>query len=300
MTINQLRYVLEISKSNSMREASNRLFVSQPALTASIHDLEEELGKTLFIRTNKGVSLTRDGEEFLVYAKKAISQFDILEDRFISSYRDKKRFSVSTQHFNFSIQAFAKVIQDNECDSYAYAIHETKTLEVIEHVSNMISEIGIVSYVGNSEQVIKKILKDEQLEFVPLMKRDTYAYFWKGHPMAEREKVSLKELSEYPCISFEQSSRKDYYLSEEALADYNFPKVIKSDDRATSMELIEKLNGYSIGSGMLSEEDAVLQGLVAVKLVEEDPLTIGYIKRKNQNLSELAQQYEKELLYYKE
>ena len=88
--------------------------------------------------------------------------------------------------------------------------------------------------------------------------------------------------------------------TEEALADYDFPKLIKSDDRATTMELIADLHGYSIGSGMLSGDDVVLKGLVSIKLKEEDPLTIGYITRKGSALSVYGQAYVEELLKYKE
>ena len=84
MNVNQLKYVLEVAGSSSMREASTKLYVSQPALSASIRELEEELGILIFERTNKGISLTDEGREFVEYAKKAVGQYAIVEDRYLS------------------------------------------------------------------------------------------------------------------------------------------------------------------------------------------------------------------------
>lgn len=300
MNINQLKYVLEVAASSSMREASTKLYVSQPALSASIHDLEEELGILIFERNNKGISLTDEGRELLSYAKKAVQQYEILEDRYLARESGKERFSVSTQHYNFAIKAFTGVIRQTDPDKYTFSIHETKTKEVLEDVRSMKSEVGIVSFSGSNEALVKKLLRDYRLGFTPLMKRDTYVYVWKDHPFADRSIISIEELQDYPCISFDQSDDSNFYLTEEAMADYAFNRMIRSDDRATTMELIAELDGYSIGSGMLSKADAVLQGLVAVKLKEEDPLTIGYITRKGSTMSVYGKRYIEALTQYKE
>ena len=300
MNINQLKYVLEIAASSSMREASTKLYVSQPALSASIHELEEEIGILIFERTNKGISLTDAGREFLSYAKNAVGQYEVLEQRYLTTDGDKERFSVSTQHYNFAIKAFTDVIKDMAPEKYIFSVHETKTKEVLEDVRNLKSEVGIVSFSGSNEALIKKLFRDYQLEFTPLMKRDTYVYVWKDHPFAGKSELSIEDMKDYPCISFDQSNDSNFYLTEEAMADYDFEKMIRSDDRATTMELIAELNGYSIGSGMLSEAGAVLQGLTAIKLTEEDPLTIGYITRKGSALSAYGRKYVEQLMKYKE
>ncbi len=300
MNIQQIRYVLEVASSSSMREASTRLFISQPALSASIRELEDEIGILLFDRTNKGITLTEEGREFVDYAKKVASQYEILEDRYLSKDSDKERFSVSTQHYNFSIKAFTDVIRRYDPEKFSFSIHETKTKDVLDDVRNLKSEVGIVSFSGANEAVLKKLIKEYRLEFTPLMKRDTYIYVWKDHEFAGKKEISIEELSDYPCLTFDQSDDSNIYLTEEALADYDFPKLIKSDDRATTMELIAELHGYSIGSGMLSGDDVILKGLVSIKLKEEDPLTIGYITRMGSSLSVYGQAYVEELLKYKE
>ena len=300
MNINQIRYVLEVAASQSMREAASKLFVSQPALSASIKELEEELEIVIFERTNKGISLTDAGREFMEYAKKVIGQYEILEDRYLSRNADKERFSVSTQHYNFAIKAFTEVIKGANCEKYVFSIHDTKTRDVLEDVRSLKSEVGIVSFSGANESVLKKLFKEYQLEFTPLMRRETYIYVWKDHEFANRKEISIEELSDYPCISFDQSNDSNFYLNEEAMADYDFKKMIKSDDRATTMELMATLGGYSVGSGMLSGENAVLSGLVSIKLKEEDPLTIGYIVRKGADLSKYGKAYVENLQKFKE
>ena len=300
MNVNQLKYVLTVASSPSMREAATKLYVSQPALSSSIMELENELGILIFERSNKGIVLTDDGREFLTYAKKVLAQYEILEERYLSQYKEKERFSVSTQHYNFAIRSFATVIQRFEPEKFLFSIHETKTREVLENVRDLKSEVGVVSYSGNNEKVLKKLLKEYQLEFVPLMKRETYAYVWTGHPFAGRKEISLEELKEYPCITFDQTDDSNFYLTEEAMADYEFDKMIKSDDRATTLEMIAEVDGYSVGCGMLSEEDSVLRGLVSIKMKEEDPLTIGYITKKGSVRSKYGAEYVAELQKYKE
>lgn len=300
MNMNQIKYVLTIASSASMREAATKLFISQPALSASVRELEEELGILLFERSNKGIMLTDAGHEFVTYAKKAANQYEILEDRYLSQNKDKEHFSVSTQHYNFAIHSFANVIKQHDPEKFIFSIHETKTNEVLENVRDLKSEIGIISYSGTNEALIRKLLKEYQLEFTPLMIRRTYAYIWKENPLSARKEISLEELKNLPCITFDQSGSSNFYLPEEAMADYEFDKLVTSDDRATSIELIAELGGYSIGSGMLSDEDAILQGLVSVKLKEEDPLTIGYITRSGSSLSPYGKEYIEELQKYKE
>ncbi len=300
MNVSQLKYVLEVASSSSMREAATKLFISQPALSASIKELETELGILIFERTNKGISITDEGREFITYAQKVVGQYEILEERYLSKDSDKERFSVSTQHYNFPIRAFTEVIKKNYPDKFIFSIHETKTKDILEDVKNMKSEVGIISFSRTNEDLIKKLIKEYGLEFTPLMVKETYAYVWKDHKFAGRDEISIEELSEYPCVSFDQSNDSNFYLTEEAMADYDFDKMIKSDDRATTMELIAELHGYSIGTGLLTGEDVILDGFRSIKLKEEDPLTIGYIVRKGSEMSTYGEAYVEELMKYKE
>ena len=283
-----------------MREASTKLFVTQPGLSASIRELEDELGIVIFERTNKGITLTDDGREFITYAKKAVGQYMILEDRYMSRGGGKEKFSVSAQHYNFAIRAFTALIKKTAPGRYDFSFRETKTKEVLDDVADLRSEVGIISFSGSNEGLLKKLFRDLQLEFVPLMKRDTYIYVWKDHPLAGEKMLSLDDMKGWPCVSFDQSGDGNFYITEEAMADYPFDRTIRSGDRATTMEIIAELGGFSVGSGMLAEKGSVLSGMVAIKMKEDDPLTIGYITRVGRALSHYGEEYVKELLRFRE
>lgn len=300
MTILQLKYVLVIAGSSSIREAAGKLFISQPALSAAVHELEEELGIRIFKRNNKGITLSEQGREFLTYAKQAVSQYELIEDRYIVKDKDKKHFSVSMQHYVFAVHAFVNTVKQFDSERYVYSVHETRTDEVLSNVKDLKSEIGIIAYSKSNKNIFKKLFREYNLEFYPLMIKNTFAYVWKEHPLADRSEISLEELKDYPCVSFDQSSDNDFYLSEEALGNYEFDKLIKSNDRATSAEIMAKLNGYSIGTGIMTESITLKDDFVTIKLKEEDPLTIGYIIRKNHTLSDIGAKYIEELNKYKD
>ncbi|MBR1507256.1 MAG: LysR family transcriptional regulator [Eubacterium sp.] len=206
MTILQLKYVIALANASSMREAASKLFVTQPALSSMIRELEEELQIQIFKRNNKGIALTSEGREFLTYAKQAVSQYLLIEDRYAKNERDKVHFSVSMQHYVFAVKAFLKAICEFSYDRYTYSVQETKTDEVLTNVRDLKSEIGIISYSKGNENLFKKLFREFGLSFHPLMIRDAYAYLWKDHPLADREEISLDDLREYPCISFDQST----------------------------------------------------------------------------------------------
>ena len=300
MTILQLKYIIATANSKSLREAAGKLFISQPALSTAIRELEEELGIKLFERNNKGILLTEQGKEFLTYAKEAVSQYELIEDRYLDRDNDKKHFSVSMQHYVFALHAFMNAVKEFDAEKYTYSVHETRTDEVLSSVRDLKSEVGVISFSGSNEKVMKKLFREYGLEFTPILTRETFAYVWKDHPLAKRKELSLDDLKKYPCVSFDQGSESDFYLTEEALGNYEFDKLIKSNDRATSAELMATLNGYSIGTGIMIDSITLKEGFVAIKLKEEDPLTIGYIVRNNHKPSEIGQKYIEELLKFKE
>ena len=298
MTILQLKYVIAIASSKSLREAASRLFVSQPALSSTIRELEEEIGITLFQRNNKGISLTDEGKEFLTYAKEAVSQYELIEDRYLDQDRDKMHFSVSMQHYVFAVHAFIEVVKEADADKYVFSVHETRTDEVLKNVRNRSSEVGVIAFSRSNEKILKKLFREFQLDFHPLMTKETFVYVWKEHPLAKEKELSLSDLEAYPCVSFDQSSENEFYLTEEALGNYSYEKLIKTNDRATSAEIMASLNGYAIGTGVMIDSLTLKEGFVTIKLKEEDPLTIGYIVRSNHKLSEIGARYVEELLKY--
>lgn len=299
MTILQLKYVVTISTCVSMREASSKLYVSQPALSATIRDLEEELGIRIFERTNKGIKLTEEGNEFLVFAKQAVNQYEIIEHKYLSSDDGKDYYTISMQHYIFAVHAFVDSINERDSDAFSYLIKETRTDEVLHNVRDYRSEIGVLAYAESNKNIMNKLFREYSLEFHPLMVCDTYAYLGKNHPLAGKKELSIEDLKEYPCVSFDQTNETEYYLSEEALAGYEFKKIIRSNDRATSCEILTMLNGFAIGTGIMIDSNAIKDAFVSIKLKEEDPLTIGYIVKKGHVLSDFGKLYIKQLEKYR-
>ena len=298
MTLTQLQYAVTIAKTKSMNQAANELFVSQPALSGAMKELEEELGTQLFIRNNRGIVITTEGEEFLSYARQMVELGNLVEERFVNKSITKKKFSVSMQHYTFAVEAFIELAKKFSIGEYELAVHETKTHEVIENVKNYRSEIGVLYINSFNEKAIRKILEEAELEFIPLFDCGICVYLSSSHPLADREKITMEELAEYPCLSFEQGDRNSFYFAEEVLSTLEYKQIIKADDRATMLNLMTGLNGYTLCSGIICEN---LNGSfhVSVPLDTEDTMTIGYIKRKNIPLSLLGREYIEILKRYK-
>lgn len=299
MTLNQLKYVITLSKVNSINEAAKILFISQPSLTSALKSLEEELGFDIFLRSKTGISLTVKGSEFLGYAKSVIEQYDILDAKFISQNTVKRSFQVSMQHYTFAVNAFVEVINQYGMDEYEFEIHETKTHEVIENVKNQKSEIGVLYMNDYNSTVLNKILADSNLEFVPLFDCNIYVYMSKNNPLAKKKLIQMVDLDNYPCLAFAQGDYNSFYFAEEVLSTYSYKRLVRANDRATLLNLMIGINGYTLCSGIICED---LNGTdyCAVKLDTKEQMTIGYIKRKASVLSEIGRKYVDELSKYKE
>ena len=299
MTLAQLRYAITVAGASSMNEAAGKLFISQPSLSASIKELEAEVGVELFKRTNRGISVTPEGEEFLGYARQVTEQYKLMESRYIEKKNVKKKFGVSMQHYTFAVNAFIEMVKQFGMDEYEFEIHETKTYDVIEDVKNCKSEIGVLYINDFNKKVLTKLFHQSGVEFHELLKCHIYVYLWKGHPLASKKEITLEELEEYPCLSFDQGHNNSFYFAEEVLSTYDYKRLIKANDRATFLNLMIGLNGYTLCSGIMCEE---LNGsdYCAVKLKSDEIMTIGYISRKGVPISPLGKKYLEEIGKYKD
>ncbi len=299
MTLMQLKYAITVAGESSLNEAAKKLFISQPSLSTSIRSLEKEIGIEIFKRSQSGITLTPDGEEFIGYARQVVEQYGLLEMRYIEKANVKKKFSVSMQHYTFAVKAFVEMVKQFGMDEYEFAIHETKTHEVIEDVRNFRSEIGILYLNDFNRKVLTKLFEEYDLEFHELLSCGVYAYLWKGHPLAAEREVSLEDLREYPCLSFEQGEYNSFYFAEEVLSTYQYKRLIKANDRATLLNLMVGLNGYTLCSGIICEE---LNGSIycAVRLKSEEKMSIGYLARKGVQISMIGQKYLEEVAKYKD
>lgn len=299
MTLQQLRYAVAIADHKSMNKAAAELFITQPSLSSTIKDLENEIHIEIFSRSNRGIAITPEGEEFLGYARQMLDHYRLIEERYVENALSKKKFSVSMQHYTFAVEAFIQMAKKFGMDEYEFAVHETKTSEVIENVRLNKSEIGILYRNEFNGKFIDKILKENDLEFIPLFDCKIYVYLSKTNPLAKRQVIDFEDLQKYPCLSFEQGDNNSFYFAEEVFSTYDYRQIIKADDRATLLNLMVGLNGYTLCSGIICEE---LNGgeYAAVPLNTKETMTIGYIKHKRMPLSILGQEYIEELLKYRE
>jgi DNA-binding transcriptional LysR family regulator len=278
------------------------LYISQPSLTSAIQELEKSIGIQIFNRTGRGVTVTNDGREFLLYARQVYSQYEQLRSRYSGDEKIRKKFAVSTQHYSFAIKAFVEMVKKFDTTEYDFAIMEERTKEVIADVAGIRSEIGILYLSDFNRSAITKLLRTNSLEFHHLIDCQAYVYIYKDHPLAKKKSITLSQLQEYPCLQFDQGDSSSFYFAEEILSTNEYPRIIKANDRATMLNLMIGLNGYTLCSGIICEE---LNGddYIAVPYKEDESnpnshMEIGYITKKNSVLSEVGSMYIEELKKY--
>lgn len=290
MKLQQLRYVVKVAECGSITEASRRLFVSQPSITASIRDLENEMGVHIFERTNKGVIVSEEGETFLGYARQVLDQADLLEGKYKGTSEQVPHFSVSCQHYSFAVNAFADVIREFDAARYDFTLREEQTHEIIEDVAHMKSELGILYLSEHNREVIERMLAANELVFEGLFCATPHVFVCADHPLADHASVTLEDLEDYPFLSYEQGSYNSFYYSEELTSTFERRKNIRVRDRATLFNLAMGLNGYTVCSGVISHE-LNGPGIISIPLDVDEYMEIGIITRKNTTLTRYGQAY---------
>ena len=290
MTIAQLKYVTEVAKTKSINAAAQSLFISQSGLSTAIKELEEELGITIFNRTNRGISITADGETFIRYANNVLLQFKFMEEKYFGNDEVKTSFSVSMHHSTFATKIFAEVIKAYGVKEYEYSLYETTTKTVLDNICRSKSELGVLYISSFNRDYYEKVFKELNLEFEVLGTFPVCAYVGENHPLAGRKEILLSELEEYPCLIFDQDEDSSFYFYEEIISASEYKNVIKTSDRGTTLELLRELDGYSVGIGTFYDEK-LDKGLTAISIKTDERIDVGYIKRKNAKLSELGEEY---------
>ncbi len=298
MTLQQVLYALTIQECGSMNKAAEKLYIVQPTLTSAIQELENEVGITIFMRTNKGVIVTPEGSEFLDDIRGFYRQYDIVMQKYSGEGTYKRKFGVSTQHYTFAVRAFVDMAKRYDMNEFDFALRETTTMDIIKDVSSLKSEIGILYINELNRKAMDKLLTEHSLEFHSLIKCRAFVYLWKDHPLANMESIGMEDLAEYPCMFFEQGDNSEF-LAEEILSENFYPKTLRVTDRSTMLNLIKALNGYTLCSGIIYG-DYNGDGYIVVPFRgdEENPnsvMDIGYITKKNAVRSKLGYEYLEEI-----
>ncbi len=289
MTLQQLKYAIAVADCKSINKAAREFFLSQPALSSSLHDLEEETGLVIFERNNRGVAVTPEGKDFLSYARQINEQYELMEDRFIRR-EIREKFGVTTQHYSFAVKAFVELVKSVGMEKYEFSVSEARTAEVLDDVKSFRSEIGVLFVDDFNNEVMNRMFRENSLVFEELFSCHTYVYLSSEHPLAKKKKIRFEDLQEYPNLSFDQGTSNSLYFAEEVLSTYEYERMIKANDRATMLNLMKGLNGYTLCSGIICED---LNGtdFKAVPLDNKEIMHIGYVKRANSSLSPLGIKY---------
>ncbi|WP_342566139.1 LysR family transcriptional regulator [Paenibacillus sp. FSL R7-0345] len=290
MTLQQLRYAIEIANSGSMNEAAKRLFVSQPSLSNAIKELESELGITIFERTNRGISISAEGMEFLGYARQIIEQTEFMENRYTGKKRSPVYFSVSTQHYAFVVDAFVRLMKERKLAEYNFSLRETQTYEIIEDVRTLRSDLGILYINESNYKVMNKLFSDGNLKFTPLFNTNPHVYVRTGHALAAKETIVLEDILPFPYITFEQGDNNSLHFSEEMLSFTQIEKNVKVTDRATLSNLLLGSDAYTIGTGIMAS-DLNGNGMVTIPYDSNEVFTVGWIAHKDRKPSEIMSAY---------
>lgn len=289
MTLQQLKYAVTVAECGTISAAAEKLFISQPSLTAAIRELESEMGVTIFSRTNRGAIVSREGEEFLGYARQILSQAQLLQERFSGREQGEKRFAVSSQHFNFTVLAFSRLVQNFRGPRYSFHFRETTTYEVLEDVSQLRSEVGILALNEDNERFLRRMFGKLGLEFTELKRVQAELFVSAEHPLAGRRFVTVEDVSPYPCITFEQGEHNGQFFFEglSAVAAQSH-KTICVRERATEYQLLRALNGFSpdVGVSAMYREE-----FVSLPLEPKQFHTIGYILRRDVTPSPMTLEY---------
>jgi len=290
MTILQLRYFITIVEKGKMSEAAKELFISQPSLTSAIKELEDELGFQLLNRTNRGISITKEGTHFLTYARQVIEQMSILESTFFQKKQEKFVFQISAQHYSFVVEAFLDFIQNMNSDEYEVTLKECRTYEIIDDVKNNRSQLGVIYLNDFNRTVLRKYFNENHLDFTELFIASPHIIISKSNPLANKDTISLDDLKDYPFLSFEQGEYNSFYFSEEILSTITRKKIIKVSDRVTLLHLLTGLNGYTITTGIMSKEWNG-EKIVIKPLDVEENIHIGLLTRKDEHLTYITNKY---------
>ncbi len=290
MTLQQLKYVVEVADKGSITEAAKSLFLSQPSLSASIRDLEEETGTTLFMRNSRGILLTPEGAEFLGHARQVVQQAALIEEKYITHAAVKQRFSVSTQHYSFTSSAFVELVRAYGGDDYEFTLREGKTHDIIQDVRTLRSEMGVLYLCHFNEAVISKLLRESNLLFSELFSANPHIFIGRNNPLAGRDSVTLHDLEPLPCITYEQGDQNALYFSEEILPTLNHRKSIKVTDKGAIIDLMTGTDGYTISSGICP---AFLRGddIISIPLEVEEVIRIGVITHRDSRPTPLGERY---------
>jgi DNA-binding transcriptional LysR family regulator len=285
MTLQQYRYIVEISKHNSISKAAAALYVTQPTISKAVQEMENELGITILDRTNKGVVFTKEGTELLFYAKMLLEQ----EESVVYHFNKQKttnltKFSISSQHYGFAIEAASNLMNYLDGRKYQLTIREGKATEVISDVCANRSILGVLSLTDLNKDFFERYFISNSLIFTLLASLRQHVFLRKEHPLAHLKSITLEQLTDYPYLTYQQNDVL-LHFAEEAINLDNINKVLYLEDRGAMNNILSNTNGYNIGTGCIVK-NYMNPNIISIPLEGSNLIQVGFVKRDDIFLSE--------------
>lgn len=295
MTLQNIKYIIAVADCQSLSAAAKELFISQSTLSAAVKELESELGVKLFLRNNRGVSLTADGTDFLRYAREIAERADSLEQRYQHRRYAPMRFAVSAQRLPFVVRAFNRFMRQIGWDTYDVAIRECPTYTIISDVTAGKSDLGVLVLHDQYLPGLQKSFSTSDVVFTELGCLQTYAFLRKGHPLSGQESVTMAQLLQYPFVTYDQEADRSEY-TEEIIFYQLSEKTIHVCDRGSKLALIRATDAFSVGPDLPnSNADAFHKSMGKLVAIPVDGvgdlLHVGYIRQRHGRWSDAAELY---------
>lgn len=285
MTLQQFRYIVEISKHNSISKAASALYVTQPSISKAVREMENDLGITILDRTNKGVVFTKEGTELLFYAKMLLEQAESIVYHFNKQKTmNLTKLSISSQHYGFAIEAVANLMDYFAERKYELTVREGKTTEVIDDVCASRSNLGILSLTNLNKGFFERYFISNSLVFTPLALLKQHVFLRKEHPLANLKSITLEQLKNYPYLTYQQDDVL-LHFAEEAINVDNIRKLVYLKDRGAMNNLLSNTDGYNLGTGCIVD-NYMNPNIISIPLEGGNLIQVGLVKRKDVFLSE--------------
>lgn len=290
MTLQQIRYLMSIIQWGSISQAAKELYVAQSSLSTAIKDIENEYGIVIFQRNSKGVTLTQEGQEFMVDLKHILDQFDYVNEKYQNSLHEEKRFCVSSLHHICGESAFMEFIRTLGCSHYRIGFLECKTDQVLTNVESGASDIGFLYYYSDVKNIMIQELRKREMLFHHIAYGKPHIYVADNHPLAGRQTVQSAELREYPFVSYETVGTKASLFTSTTRRIHNGGQNYYVSDRATAYTILRAEKALLVGAGYRSE-DPHNSDIVSIPVEDSGQIEIGWIVKRQWVLSEIATRF---------
>ena len=277
MTLQQLYYIVELSKHNSISAAAEALFIAQPSLSTTIKELEKEFHITILERNRHGITFTPEGLEFLNYANHIIEQTTNLREHFNPHQpsKNKLRLSISSQHYMFAVDAFTDYLQTlSKKPQYAITFREGRTSQVIQDVVTQRSQIGIIFISKMTQKFMTRTLRKNRLKFTELFAYPPSVFLQANHPLAKYPSLSIDQLRPYPYIQYTQEEDSYQFSEEVIIPDIKPEREISTTDRSTLFSVIADRCLHHRNGHLIPQRSKMAHR------IDSDEKSVGYYARR--------------------